>query len=279
MSFEDKFETLKNILREMGGVVIGYSGGVDSTFLLKTAVEVINDNALGVIARSATYPEHEYKEAVELAREMGARIRVIQTEEDKNPKFTENPVNRCYFCKSELFSKLKIIAQEEDIPFIADGSNIDDIGDFRPGLNAVNEFSVRSPLKEAGLNKNEIRELSKRLGLKTHDKPSFACLSSRFPYGMSITPDNLSKVDRAESYLRELGFKAVRVRHYEHTARIEFGANELERVTELSFREKIVRKFKQIGYIYVTVDLEGFRSGSMNEILSENEKQINKQES
>ncbi|MFC1557000.1 ATP-dependent sacrificial sulfur transferase LarE [candidate division KSB1 bacterium] len=275
MNLDQKLERLKKIIEDMGGVVIGFSGGVDSTFLLKVAAGVLKDRALGVIATSSTYPERELHEAKQLAGQIGACIRIIETEEDKHPKFVSNPTDRCYYCKSELFSKLVKIAREENMDFVADGSNIDDEGDFRPGMKALAEIGVRSPLREAGLNKTEIRDLSKRLGLPTHDKPSFACLSSRFPYGSSITPEKLKMVDAAENYVRELGFRTVRVRHYDTTARIELDIEELPHIVENQVRGKIVNKLKEIGYIYITIDLEGFRSGSMNEVLSDKIKRNN----
>jgi len=268
MIIDEKYAGLQKILRDMGGVVIGFSGGVDSTFLLKAATDVLKNRALGVVATSATYPERELEDSKMLAQQIGARIRIIRTEEDTNPKFLENPPERCYYCKMELFTKLKSIAEEEGLNFVADGSNTDDEGDFRPGMAALDELSVRSPLREAGLNKREIRRLSKELGLSTHDKPSLACLSSRFPYGSAITPEKLRQVETAEDFIRKMGFRTVRVRHYDTQARIEVGSGEISRIIEPVIREKIIRKFKEIGYIYITVDLEGFRSGSMNEALT-----------
>ncbi len=273
MNLEKKHKKLKDIFGEMGSVVIGFSGGVDSTLLLKVAFDTLNNNVLAVIAKSSTYPERELNEAIELAESIGARFRIINTEEDKNPKFIANPTDRCYHCKLELFSRLKNIAIEEGILFIADGSNIDDEGDFRPGLIALDELSVRSPLREAGLTKKEIRELSGNLGLRTSDKPSYACLSSRFPYGSPITPEKLKMVESAEEYIRSLGFRTVRVRHYENTARIELDSTEISLIFQKDNREKIIGKLKGIGYIYITIDLEGFRSGSMNEVLTSNHNQ------
>lgn len=267
MSIQEKHEHLKNIFLEMKSVVIGFSGGVDSTLVLKVAADTIGEKALAVIARSSTYPEREYEEAIELVRQIGARSRIITTEEDKNPKFISNTIDRCYFCKTELFSKLQKIANEEGMNFVVDGSNVDDEGDFRPGMKALDELSVRSPLREAGFSKSDVRELSKILGLPTHDKPSFACLSSRFPYGDSITAEKLKMVGAAEDFLRESGFRAVRVRHYDVTARIELGLDELGRIMEETVRQAVVAKLKEIGYTYVTIDLEGFRSGSMNAVL------------
>jgi uncharacterized protein len=203
-----------------------------------------------------------------LAETIGARTLVVDTEETDILKFRENPPDRCYFCKTELFSKLGTIASEHGIRWIADGTIVDDIGDFRPGMKAKSELSVRSPLLEAGLSKQEVRELSRHLGLPTWDKPSFACLSSRFPYGMEITKESLAQVDSAETILRDAGFRAFRVRfHDKRTARIELGADELQRMLDDDLRREIVRSLKETGFTYVTLDLQGYRTGSMNEVL------------
>ena len=266
----EKYHRLQSILREMGSVVIGYSGGVDSTFLLKVACDVLGSNAIAVIGRSETYPTSEYEDAVRVAREIGARIEVVATEETDNLKFQENPANRCYFCKTELFSKLRGIADRYGIGWIADGTITDDLGDFRPGMQAKSEQSVRSPLLEAGMSKDDVRALSRDLNLPTWDKGSFACLSSRFPYGFGITKPNLTKVDRAETLLREMGFRNYRVRfHDEKTARIEVGQDEIQRLMEAETRQKIVSHLKELGFIYVTLDLQGYRTGSMNEVLDQ----------
>ena len=264
-----KYEHLQQILKELDSVVIGYSGGVDSTLLLKVAHDVLGDRALAVIGRSETYPSSEYQEAVALAQSFSVRYIEVTTEETDDLKFKENPPDRCYFCKSELFGKLAEIAAREGIPWIADGSITDDIGDFRPGMKAKKEKNVCSPLLDAGLSKEEVREISKFLSLSTWDKPSFACLASRFPYGFGITKENLSKIDRAEAFLRALNFRNYRVRHHDDTtARIEVNANEIAHLIEPEIRERITTFFASLGFIYVTLDLKGYRTGSMNEVLS-----------
>ncbi len=259
---------LQSILTEMESVAIGYSGGVDSTLLLKVAADVLGDKAVAMIGRSETYPTREFEEAVKIAESIGARYHIVQTEETDILKFKENPANRCYFCKTELFGKLDHIAEREGLKWIADGTITDDVGDFRPGMKAKSENNVRSPLLEAELSKVEVREISKHLGLPTWDKPAFACLSSRFPYGMSITKENLTKVDNAETLLRDLGFRFFRVRfHDERTARVEVGKEEIARLVDDDLRERIVAHLKQLGFTYITLDLQGYRTGSMNEVL------------
>lgn len=263
-----KYEKLITILCKMEKVLVAFSGGVDSTFLLKVAHDVLGENVLAVIASSETYPQREEKEALRLAKELNVRFRVIHTHELENPDFVNNPPQRCYFCKKELFSRLKHIAESEAIPYILDGSNYEDISDFRPGAKAAEEIGVRSPLKEVRLVKNEIRQLSWKLGLSTWEKPSFACLSSRFPYYTEIDVKSLRQIDQAEDYLRELGFSQFRVRHHGQIARIEIAPNEFPTIIKKGIREKIIRNFKRFGYVYITFDLEGYRTGSMNEPLS-----------
>lgn len=267
-SLQEKYDELRRILSTMGGVAIGYSGGADSTLLVNVAVDVLGPRALAVIGRSATYPTREFEEALRHAEFIGARFLVVDTEETDLVKFRENPPDRCYYCKTELFGKLGAIAEREGIPWIADGTITDDLDDFRPGMKARSERQVRSPLLESGLNKADVRELSRHLGLPTWNKPSFACLSSRFPYGTSITREALSRVDRAESLLRDLGFRTFRVRvHDEHTARIEADPDDLRRLLGEETRTALVARMKQLGFVYVTLDLQGYRSGSMNEVL------------
>lgn len=270
---QSKHTQLRSILLDMGSVAIGFSGGIDSTLLIRVATEVLGDKALAVIGRSETYPTREFEEAVELAGSFGSRYRIVNTEETDNLKFQENPPDRCYFCKTELFGKLKSIADEEGIRWTADGTITDDLGDFRPGMRAKSEQNVRSPLLEAGFSKTDVRSLSRELGIPTWDKPSFACLSSRFPYGHGITKENLTKVDAAETYMRDLGFRFFRVRHHDDkTARLEVGPQEFDRLFDSALRNKIVNHFKSVGFAYVTLDLQGYRTGSMNEVLTENEK-------
>lgn len=268
---QKKFENLKNILKSMKKVLVAFSGGVDSTFLLKVAHDVLGPNVMAVIASSATYPEKEQQEALRIAEDLNVKHRVIQTKELDDPHFRDNPPERCYFCKKELFSRLKEIAAEENIPHICDGSNFEDSFDFRPGSRAAEELEVRSPLKEARLDKSEIRVLSKKLGLPTWDKPAMACLSSRFPYYTAIDEESLRQIDAAEEYLRSKGFSQLRVRHHGHIARIEIDPADFSAMIDKEAREEIVAELKKIGYLYITLDLTGYRTGSMNEpILEEN---------
>jgi uncharacterized protein len=264
-----KYQRLQALLHEMESMAIGYSGGVDSTLLLKVAVDVLGTRAVAMIGRSETYPSREFEEACSLARQIGARIVVVRTEETDVLKFQENPPDRCYYCKTELFGKLDEIAEREGLAWIADGTIADDVSDFRPGMKAKSEKGVRSPLLEVSLNKAEVRELSRSLGLPTWDKPSFACLSSRFPYGTTITKENLAKVDAAELFLRNEGFRFLRVRfHDESTARIEVGPQEIPLLLDEALRRRIVDHLKHLGFTYVTLDLQGYRTGSMNEVLA-----------
>ena len=265
-ALEAKKQKLLDLLREMGGCVIGFSGGVDSTFLFAVAASVLGERALAVTATSETYPERELRAANELATKIGGRHKVIVSEELDIPGFAQNPADRCYHCKSELFSKLRKVAAEEGLAHVADGSNVDDRGDYRPGRRALRELGVRSPLEEAGLSKADIRELSKAMDLPTWDKPSFACLSSRFPYGVTITREKLTVVGRAEEALLELGLRTVRVRHHGDVARLELGAEEFGRVVN-GLRDEVVRRVKAAGYTYVALDLQGYRTGAMNEAL------------
>ena len=263
---ETKYARLKAILHEMGAVVIGLSGGVDSTLLVKVAYDVLGERCLAVIGKSEAFPEGEIDEALQLAQHIGVRVRIVPTHELQNPLFQVNRPDRCYHCKTELFSVLRRVAEEEGIAWIADGSHADDTGDYRPGMRAAQEQGVRAPLLEAGFTKADIRALAKHLNLPIWDKPSFACLSSRFPYGTVITRELLQKVDRAERYLRELGFRQVRVRHHDTIVRIEVEPCDFERI--LQHAPQIIAHMKSLGYLYVALDLEGYRSGKMNDALS-----------
>lgn len=264
-----KLRKLRKILKDMETVLIAYSGGVDSTFLLAVAKETLGDNVLAVTARSETYPQREYRQAKEIVRQLQVNHLTISTKELEYPNFASNPTNRCYFCKKELFSKLKEIAGEHHIQYLADGSNADDVNDYRPGMQALKELGIRSPLKEAGLTKEEIRLISKDMNLQTWNKPAFACLSSRFPYGSKINIEKLQMVEEAENFLLDQGFTQVRVRHHDETARIELLSENLQDVFKGDKHVMIVEKLKTIGYRYVTLDLEGYRTGSMNEVLED----------
>jgi len=265
---ETKTQKLKKIFQTMERVLVAFSGGVDSTLLLKVARDTLGDkNVLAVTAHSPLYPERELAAVKKLVETLGVKHRLIESNELEIPGFSKNPSNRCYYCKDKLFRELRDLAKEEAIPFVVEGSTLDDDQDHRPGRIAIHELGIQSPLKEAKFTKTEVRELSKGLGLSTWDKPSFACLASRFPYGEEITEEGLRMVDEAEDFLFGLGFKQVRVRHYGNLARIEVLKEEMDRLMNDSLREKVVSHFKKIGYRYITLDLQGFRSGSMNEVL------------
>ena len=265
---ETKIEKLKEIFQSMGRVLVAYSGGVDSTLLLKVARDTLGDeNVLAVTALSPLYPERELAWAKQLTQTFGIEHLLIQSNELEIEGFSKNPPNRCYYCKRELFEKLLKLSKDWGIPWIIEGSTLDDEKDHRPGRIAIQELGIRSPLKEAMFTKMDVRELSKALGLTTWDKPSFACLASRFPYGEEITLNGLKMVDEAEDFLFGLGFKQVRVRHYQNLARIELYPEEMGRLMDGSLREEVVSYLKSIGYHYITLDLQGFRSGSMNEVL------------
>lgn len=262
-----KLEKLKNILSGMDSVLLAYSGGADSTFLLKIAKDVLKNRILAVTAKSPTYPDEELAFSKNTARIYGVRHKIINTLELKNNKFSSNPVNRCYFCKKELFARLTKIARQEKLNFVIDATNISDKDDFRPGSRAKDELKVRSPLAEAGFSKDDIRKFSKKLGIVTWDKPSLACLASRVPYGTRISSAILKRIDRAEGFLRKLNFKQVRLRHYNGLCRIEVTRQDIPRL--INEANLIIDKFKKLGYNYITVDLEGYRSGSMNLTVKE----------
>jgi pyridinium-3,5-biscarboxylic acid mononucleotide sulfurtransferase len=267
MDIDEKFQKLKDNITKLESVAIAYSGGVDSTFLLKVAFDLLGENVIAVTAKSSTYPIRELNAATTFAKKIGAKHIIMTSEELEIEGFAKNPVNRCYFCKKELFGKIKVIANREGLKQVLDGSNFDDIGDFRPGMEAAAELKVISPLKDVGLTKDEIRKLSKDLGLKTWDKPSFACLSSRFPYGTEITKGKLTKIELAEQFLMDIGFRQVRVRYEGNTARIEVSPEERVKFFDVDLLDKVGNKFKEIGFAYSTMDLLGYRTGSMNEVI------------
>ena len=263
-----KYQHLREILAGYGSCLVAYSGGVDSVFLAKVANEVMGNRSLAVIADSPSLPRRELSEALELATQFAFPVRVVKTQEFQNSDYLSNPTNRCYFCKHELFTELAPLARAEKFAVIAYGENATDVGDHRPGAKAAAEFQVRAPLKEVGLTKPEIRELSAQLGLPTADKPQLACLSSRIPYGEAVTPAKLRMIEEAEYVLRDVGFHDVRVRHHElkqgALARIEVGPSELPRLLDLALFERVATQLRQLGYLHVTLDMEGYRRGSLN---------------
>lgn len=263
----EKEQKLFEILRQMERTIIAFSGGVDSSYLAYVAHAALGRNALAITALSPSVPERQKQEALDFARRFGLNHRVIETGEVDKEEYRKNPPNRCYFCKTELYEKLQALALQLGIPWIADGTNLDDLGDYRPGRQAAAEYNVRSPLAEAGMTKQDIRQLSRRAGLPTWDRPASPCLSSRFAYGIEITREKLQVVERGEELLRALGFRQFRVRYHGELVRLEFAGNELLRALDPEMARTLAKEFKKLGFKYITLDLEGYRSGAMNEVL------------
>jgi uncharacterized protein len=262
-----KEQNLREIFRALGSVIVAYSGGVDSSYVAYIANAELGPGAICITGESASLPSYQQAEIDRVVTQFGFHHEIIQTEELENPSYSANNADRCYFCKDELYTKLEAIAASRGIECIVDGSTTDDLGDYRPGRKAATQHAVRSPLIEVGLSKNEVRELSRRAGLPTWDKPASPCLSSRIAYGTTVTIERLSKVDRGEEILREFGFKEFRVRHHDTLVRLEISPAELDRALNKEVIEQLAKRFRELGFKYVTLDLEGFRSGSMNEVL------------
>ena len=267
MSVIAKEERLRELFRTLDSVIVAYSGGVDSSYVAYVANEVLGPRAVCITGQSASLPSYQKAEIKNVVEKFGFHHEIIRTDELENPNYSANNADRCYFCKDELYNKLESVARSRGIQYIVDGSTIDDLDDYRPGRQAAKQHEVRSPLIEVGLNKSEVRELSRRATLPTWDKPASPCLSSRIAYGTTVTIERLNKVDRGEEILREFGFREFRVRHHDTLVRLEIAASEMERVLRKDMVEQLAARFRELGFKYVTLDLQGFRSGSMNEAL------------
>lgn len=265
---ENKYKLLQDDLIKLEKVAVAFSGGVDSTLLLAVAHNMLGNNLIAITARSLSFPERELTEAKAFTNHNNIEHIIVDIEELKIEGFTENPPNRCYLCKKEIFNKIKQIALQKGVHVVAEGSNIDDDGDFRPGHLAIKELGIKSPLREAGMSKDDVRRLSAMLELPTRNKQSFACLATRIPYGETITAQKLQMVDKAEQLLLDLGFSQVRVRHHGNLARIEVGESEIGRLLESRLRNEVYNKFKKYGFTYISLDLKGYRTGSMNETIT-----------
>ena len=275
MTLKQKTEKIKSLILRMDSTLVAFSGGVDSTLVLALAYEVLGEKVLGVTAQSASVPNREMKASRQLAKEIGSKHLIIKTEEMSNPEYQANPTNRCYHCKTELYSSLKKVAKREKISHILNGTNTDDLGDYRPGLDSAREQGIRSPLVEAEFNKQDVRNLSRVMGLSIWNKPAMACLSSRIPYGQSVTPEKLSRVERAEDILLSLGFKQVRVRHLGTQACIEIDKNEIPRYqSDESIQKSVQKKLMVLGFSSVVLDPEGYRMGSLNKALLEHKDHV-----